>query len=261
MYSSVTLRIFFSAATKDLVLGEELCLDVGPCTVNKATYNDTGTLAVTYNSKETDPTKQDEEKERYRSFLDEVTKLKHPNIVQVLGVDRTHDFPVLVIEKLEPLTHYCVSDNPAIPEVNQLSFLIDIANAILSFQDPCLKRVKISPNTIFVQLQGSDIQAKLCPMFVFSYHQQSKQKKQCSVEDLEWLNKICKLLHFRGNFSHLPDLPISHILKQMIEHKWSKKESLHSKNITDIKDELEKLHSRFLNITDYNSALFCNSYI
>ena len=236
-----------------LAIGEELSLDVSRCTVNEATYNGTDALAVTYSPQETDLAKQDEEKESYQTFLNELTKVKHPNIVQVLSeVDRTQDFPVLVIEKLEPLTHYCVSDNPAIPEVNQLSFLIDIANAILSFQDPCLERVKISPNMIFVQLRGSDIQAKLCPMFVFSYHQQSKQKKQCSVDDLEWLKEICKLLHFRGSVSQLPDLPNNHILKQMIEHKWSKKESLHSKNITDIKDELEKLHSRFLNITHYN---------
>ena len=153
-------------------------LDVGPCTVNKATYNDTGALAVTYNPQEIDPAKQDEERENYQTFLNEVTKVKHPDVVRVLGVDSTQDFSVLVIEKLEPLTHYCASDKPAIPEVNQLSFLIDIANAILSFQDPCLERVKIRPNTIFVQLRGSDIQAKVCPMFVFSYHQQSKQKKQ-----------------------------------------------------------------------------------
>ena len=227
-----------------------MSLDVSPCTVKEAVYNGTGALAVTYNSQETDPVKQQEERENYQTYLGEVTKVKHPNIVQVLHeVDRTQDFPVLVIEKLEPLTHYCASDNPAIPEVNQLSFLLDITNVILSFQDPCLERVKISPNTIFVQLRGSDIQAKICPMFVFSYHQQSKQKKKCSVEDLEWLKEICKLLHFRGNLSRLPDLPNSHILKQMIEHKWSKRESLHSKNITDIKDDLEKLHSRFLNIS------------
>ena len=229
-----------------------MSLDVSPCTVNEATYNGTSALAVTYNPQETDSAKQDEERESYQTFIHEVTKVKHPDVVQVVGVDGTLDFPLLVIEKLEPLTQYCASDNPAIREVNQLSFLLDITNAILSFQDPCLKRVKISPNTIFVQLRGSDIQAKLCPMFVFSYHQQSKQKKQCSIEDLEWLKEICKLLHFRGNLSHLPDLPNSHILKQMIEHKWSKKESLHSKNISHIKDELEKLHSRFLNITHYN---------
>ena len=152
-------------------------MNVSPCTVNEATYDGDEALAVTYNPQETDPTKQDEERESYQTFLNEVTKVEHPNIVEVLEVDRTQDFPVLVIEKLEPLTHYCASDTAAIPEVNQLSFLIDITDAILSFQDPCLKRVKIRPNTIFVQLRGSDIQAKFCPMFVFSYHQQSKQKK------------------------------------------------------------------------------------
>ena len=228
-----------------------MSLDVSPCTVNEATYNGTGALAVTYNPQETDPAKQDEERESYQTFLDEVTKVKHPNIVQVLEVDSTHDFPVLVIEKLEPLTHYCVSDNPAISEENQQSFLINIANAILSFQDPYQERVKIKPDAIFVQRSNGKVLAKYCPMFGFSYYQQAQDLRKCC---LKWLDDICKLLHLRGNVRQYSDLPDNHILKHLIEHKWLEKKSC-SKNIFSVKYELENLYSKCL---ENNNGRFCD---
>ena len=216
-------------------------MNVSPCTVNEATYDGDDALAVTYNPQETDPAKRDEERESYQTFLKEVTKVKHPNIVQVVGVDRDQDFPVLIIEKLEPLTHYCASDNPAIPEVNQLSFLMDIANAILSFQDSRQERVKIKPDTIFVQRTNGKVQAKYCLMFGFSYFQQTAKQRGCIVrEDLKWLNDICKLLHLRGNLSQLPDLPDSHILKHISERQRSGPQAMYN-----IEKDMKKLYGRF----------------
>lgn len=224
-----------------LVIGEEISVNVSPCTLNEVTYDGADALAITYNPGETHPAKQQEERDSYQTFLNEVTKVKHPSIVQVLGVDRTHEFPVLVIENLEPLAHYCTSDNQAISEVNQLSFLMDIANAILSFQDPCQEQVKIKPDTIFVQRSNGNVQAKYCPMFGFSYFPQTAKQHGCIVHgDLKWFNDICKLLHLRGNLSQLSELPDSHILKHL-----SKRQKPGPKAIYNIMEDMEKLYSRF----------------
>ena len=202
----------------------------------------------------------------YVKYLENCLNFCHKNMVAVRGLyypRRSSDlqYPLLITEKYKSLKK--VISKVRVNEVDQVSFLLDIANCINSFKctSPSIN-IKVDPTTIFTSKEKGQLQAKYCPLFGYSftvndisslYHQQTLS---LSLEDLGWMADVTKYLHF-GRETRKKNLPDDHLMKKMLEQKWlSENDHFRPPNFKVLCEDLQQLLGKKNSYLNHQKTIF-----
>lgn len=178
-------------------------------------------------------------------YLENCLNYCHKNLATVKGVyypkRKSMLYPVLIAEKCKSLKKMVAKIQ--VKEVDQVSFLLDIASYISNFEsgDESVS-IKIDPSTVFTSEQSGHLVPKMYPLYSHSFIVRESLNKplSLSVEDLMWMESITKYLHF-GQVSS-KQLPEHHLMKKMFEQKWlSDDDRFRPANFKVLCDDLQQL--------------------
>lgn len=184
----------------------------------------------------------------YVQYLESLLNNYHENIPAVKGLYYSKNkYPLLIMED-------CVSFEKGVTqfpvdEVNQVSFLLDIVNCIVEFMRSNQNIViKVHSDVVYVHDNGVKLEAKLCPLYGYSFILDHRMCDDQSVslvpDDLQWMENITKYLQF-GNYTD--KLPENHLMKKLLEQKWlSDDENIRPCSFGTLHEELHDLHGKFL---------------
>jgi hypothetical protein len=181
----------------------------------------------------------------FMKYLETSLSSYHRSMATIKGMYYPQDesrFPVLIAEKCKSLKKVVMSTK--MEQVDQVSFLLDIANYISTIEN-CDQsiHIKIDPSTLFACDDGNgQLVAKVYPLFEHSYIIQQEKRARLSipVEDLIWMNEVTKHLQF-GYDSSEP-LPEDHLMKKMFDQKWlSNDDRIRPANLKILSDDLQNL--------------------
>ena len=154
----------------------------------------------------------------YVSYLQSLLSGKLKNLPAVEGVlYRSNKYPMFIFEKMKPLQDILLSSK--VSHINQVSILADLVESISSFQK---YEVKIFMDTIFVQNNLLEIEAKFCPLYGYSFTavELDLHDEPIPCNELKWMDELVKSLEFQGFVSDGAELPHDHILKKLFTQKW-----------------------------------------
>jgi hypothetical protein len=179
----------------------------------------------------------------FMKYLENSLNYDHKNMAEMKGLCYPRDnYPTLIAEKCEPLK--MVVMRTEVKEVDQVSFLLDIASYIRSVEN-CDQsiHIKIDPSTVFACGDGNDqLVAKVYPLFQYSFivHQENSTP---SI-DLTWMDEITRYLHFGNDSSK--SLPGEHLIKKMLVQRWlSEDDRLRPANFKVLCDDLQTLLGKY----------------
>jgi hypothetical protein len=179
----------------------------------------------------------------FMKYLENSLNYDHKNMAIMKGLYYPRDnYPTLIAEKCEPLKKVVMRTE--VKEVDQVSFLLDIASYIRSIEN-CDQsiHIKIDPSTVFACGDGNDqLVAKVYPLFQYSFivHQENGTP---SI-DLTWMSEITKYLHFGNDSSK--SLPDKHLMKKMLDQRWlSDDDRLRPANFKVLCDDLQTLLGKY----------------
>ena len=179
----------------------------------------------------------------YINYLESLLSGSHKNIPAIKGVyyrqpegkevqrPEMNQYPLVVMNKLEPLKAF--THQKEIPEVTQVSFLLNIVDSLDSFSSGNKHEVSIVTESIFIHEGSSEVEAKFCPLYGHSFVSKSTialhdsnnaQSKSLPISKLQWMNDMVKLIHFQGRVTDQSELPDNHLLQKMFSQKWLAKD-------------------------------------
>ena len=193
----------------------------------------------------------------YIDYMDSLLSKKYRNIPAVKGVyyrsnpeEEKRPYPTVVIENLKPLKEVVVAEEE-MPQVNQVSLLLDIANSVASFKSGASKYgVSVCTEAILVQESLSETEAKFCPLYGSSFVSNAERSRDQEIVpstaiplvELQWMSDVVKFIHFKGSVTRQAELPESHILKEMFDQKWlSKNDQFRPLNFKILCEEIQHL--------------------
>lgn len=156
----------------------------------------------------------------YNPHMPAIKGLCYPK--QVYGQEL--QYPLLIFEKYELMQTQITQH---VKEVDQLSFLLDIASCLQNWKKTS-QSVKLSVhlNTIFVCRDGDTWRAKVCPLYGHNCESDHSQVElpfnlamPLSLDELSWMRDVVQFLNFKGK-----KLSEDHLLKNMFDQKWLSKE-------------------------------------
>lgn len=190
----------------------------------------------------------------YVDYLESLFSGKHKNIPQVKGIYYQqpeqgqcvkNKYPMVIIEKLKPLKD--LSSEREIPEVSQVSILLNIVNSLEGFKSSTSHKVSVCAESVFVSESLSETEAKFCPLYGSSFSREANVHVKVStaplpLADLEWMNDLIKFMQFQGSVTDENELPDKHILKKMFGQKWLAKDPrFRPSNFKTLSEELRHL--------------------
>lgn len=202
-------------------------LDISPCVLKKARHGDQECMLILYS-----PTA--EHICQYFEYLRMCFQVEHDNVVKIHGICCFPDspYPALVMEELEPLSHF-VKNCDTISEKDQIRLVLDIIHAVSAYEAmPVLVQVVVK--AIFVS-SLQDIRAKFFPVFGCSYSSALRHTSKSHSSNLQWLSDIVVFLNGRGQPVERT-LPPEHALEPVIRG-WLQRSS----PLSTVTEELEYL--------------------
>ena len=251
-----------SACEKNLELLDKVKVDVSPCTLWTGLHNGQPCSVLKYEAEET--------KSSYTDFAHYILENKHEHVVKAdcihLDDELSHN-PIIVLRQvhLQTINDYLSSSRSALSEMEQLSFLLDIAKGFASLQNDTSAYFRGTENSVFVHVEESvgNLTAQFFPLYKQSYFPRAQEYAAAvSSADLTWLRTTTILLHRESN-DEKSELPESHVLYNIFKHKWlSDDERLRPRDVSQVAKEVEYILGKsaiFKNIVhmhNYNYVIF-----
>ena len=183
----------------------------------------------------------------YVDYMERFLSGKHCNLPALKGVyyhpesdNSNRHYPVVVVESLKSLKDVRIEN-----EVDQVSVLSDVVSSVASFGSDHVK-CKVVPDAVFIGDSSSNIQARFCPLYGYSFVSAQSQAlvpyARVPLGELQWMDELVKFIHFKGNVPFKSELPEKHVLKKMFEQRWlSKEERFRPQNLQVLSEELHQL--------------------
>ena len=239
-----------SACEKNLELLDKVKVDVSPCTLWTGLHNGQPCTVLKYEAEET--------KSSYTEYAHYILENKHEHVVKAdcihLDDELSHN-PIIVLRQvhLKTINDYLSSSRSALSEMEQLSFLLDIAKGFASLQNDTSAYFRGTENSVFIHVEESigNLIAQFFPVYKQSYFPRAQEYAAAvSSADLIWLRRTTILLDRESN-DEKSELPESHVLYNIFKHKWlSDDERLRPRDVSQVAKEVEYIRGK--------SAIFKN---
>ncbi|XP_064395955.1 uncharacterized protein LOC135342984 isoform X6 [Halichondria panicea] len=228
-----------SACEKNLELLDKVKVDVSPCTLWTGLHNGQPCTVLKYEAKET--------KSSYTEYTHYILENKHEHVVKAdcihLDDELSHN-PIIVLRQvhLQTINGYLSSTRSVLSEIEQLSFLLDIAKGFASLQKDTSAYFRGTENSVFIHVEESigNLIAQFFPVYKQSYFPRAQEYAAAvSSADLIWLRRTTILLDRESN-DEKSELPESHVLYNIFKHKWlSDDERLRPRDVSQVAKEVE----------------------
>ncbi|XP_064395980.1 uncharacterized protein LOC135343006 isoform X3 [Halichondria panicea] len=228
-----------SACEKNLELLDKVKVDVSPCTLWTGLHNGQPCTVLKYEAEET--------KSSYTEYAHYILENKHEHVVKAdcihLDDELSHN-PIIVLRQvhLKTINDYLSSSRSALSEMEQLSFLLDIAKGFASLQNDTSAYFRGTENSVFIHVEESigNLIAQFFPVYKQSYFPRAQEYAAAvSSADLIWLRRTTILLDRESN-DEKSELPESHVLYNIFKHKWlSDDERLRPRDVSQVAKEVE----------------------
>ena len=186
--------------------------------------------------------------EGYIQYLESVFKHHHKNIPLMKGLcylqKNSMQYPLLVMEHCLPLTVAPQLEFP-FEEICQVSFLLDLVNCVAEFKTTSkFIMLKIYANAVYLCKRENRLEAKLCPLYGYTFLFNQAVPKFLSVENLQWMSSVSEYLQFGKDGE---DLPENHVLKKWLHQKWlSNEDYARTRDYEVLYKDLCDLHGKTL---------------
>ena len=183
----------------------------------------------------------------YVDYMERFLSGKHCNLPALKGVyyhpesdNSNRHYPVVVVESLKSLKDVRIEN-----EVDQVSVLSDVVSSVASFGSDHVK-CKVVPDAVFIGDSSSNIQARFCPLYGYSFVSAQSQAlvpyARVPLGELQWIDELVKFIHFKGDIPDKSELPEKHVLKKIFEQRWLSEEArFRPKNLRVLSEELHRL--------------------
>ena len=224
---------------KKLELLHVIDVGVSPCTLWRGLHSGQPCTVLKCEAEET--------KSSFTEYAHYILENKHEHVVKggcIHTDDELSHNPIIVLKEvqLQTINDYLSSSRSALSEMEQLSFLLDIAKGFASLQNDTSAYFRGTENSVFVHVEESigNLTAQFFPLYKQSYFPRAQEYAAAvSSADLTWLKTTTILLHHDSN-DEKSELPGSHVLYNIFKHKWlSDDERLRPHNVSEVTKEIE----------------------